>query len=93
MNLIKHFYTDGSTYAFSKLALNEQEFEELGDALQHYEHLRDINLSQNSLLNVDKLRSLKYLQVLNVSQNKIKDNQFLSESNQQLCFLSNVDMS
>jgi len=84
---------DGSTYAFSKLALNEQEFEELGDALQHYEHLRDINLSQNSLVNADKLRSLKYLQVLNVSQNKIKDNQFLSESNQQLCFLSNVDMS
>ena len=48
-NLIKHFSTDGSTYAFSKLALNEAEFEELGDALQHYEHLRDINLSQNSL--------------------------------------------
>lgn len=46
-------YLDGSTYAFSVLNLEEKEIDELGDILNSYEHLRDLNLSKNKFETLD----------------------------------------
>ena len=65
---------DASSYAFAVLNLEEKEIDELGEELSHFEHLRDINLSKNKFENIDKLRVLKYLQVLEAKENQLTDN-------------------
>ena len=55
---------DGSTYAFSVLNIEDKGFEDLGEDLQNYEHIRELYLSKNKFSNIDKLRTLKYLQIL-----------------------------
>ena len=55
---------DGTTYAFAVLNLEEKELDDIGDLLSNYEHIRDLNLNKNKIESIDKLRSLRYLQVL-----------------------------
>ena len=64
-----------------------------GDRINDYEHLRNLNLCKNSFENIDKLRALKHMQTLKASDNEIIDNYFMSESKQQLKFLTQVDLS
>ena len=85
--------TDGATYAFSVLNLNGNGINDLGDQLQNYEHLREVYLNGNAFTNIDKLRTLSLLQILEAKDNKIMDNYFMSETNQQLQFLTRVDLS
>ena len=75
------------------LNLEEKELDDIGDLLSNYEHLRDLNLNKNKLDNIDKLRSLKYLQVLSIQENQLKDIEFMCENSQQLRFLTKVDLS
>jgi Leucine-rich repeat (LRR) protein len=58
-----------------------------------FEHLRNVNLNKNNLASVDKLRNLKFLQSLEARDNCIADNYFMSESKQQLKFLTKVDLA
>jgi hypothetical protein len=71
---------DGSTYAFSEVCLEEKGLNTIGEALAEYDHLRVIKFNKNKLDNIDKLRSLKYLQILEARDNCIEDNYFMSES-------------
>ena len=77
-------FLDGSTYAFSVLNIEGKGFDDLGEDLHNYEHLRELYLSKNKFSNIDKLRTLKYLQILEAKDNKIVDNFFMAESTQQL---------
>jgi hypothetical protein len=54
-------YLDGSTYAYSVLNIDGKNFEDLGEELQNYEHLREVYLNKNKFSNIDKLRTLKFL--------------------------------
>lgn len=73
---------DGSTYAFSEMCLEDANLDALGEALADYDHLRVIKLNKNKLDSIDKLRSLKYIQILEARDNRIEDNYFMSESKQ-----------
>ena len=84
---------DGSTYAFSEVCIEDKGLTTIGEALVEYDHLRVIKFNKNKLESIDKLRSLKYLQILEAKENSIEDNYFMSESKQQLRFLTNVDLS
>ena len=84
---------DGSTYAYIDLNLEGQAIDVLGEPFQNYDYLRVINLNNNNLKNIDRVRGFKYLQKLEAKDNKIDDNPFLSESKLQLKFLTTVDMS
>lgn len=75
-------FIDGATYAFSVLNLNGNGINDLGDQLQNYEHLREVYLNGNAFTNIDKLRTLSLLQILEAKDNKIMDNYFMSETNQ-----------
>ena len=79
-----YYCLDGSTYAYSVLNIDAKNFDDLGDELQNYEHLREVYLNKNKFSNIDKLRTLKFLQILEAKDNKIADNFFMSESTQQL---------
>ena len=84
---------DGATYAFTDLTVEGKGLRTLGDRINDYEHLRNLNVNNNRFENVDKLRALKYMQTLTACNNEIIDNYFMSESKQQLKFLTQVDMS
>lgn len=63
-NLIIIYYwfpTDGSTYAYNVLNIDGKGFEDLGEELQNYEHLREVYINKNRFSNIDKLRTLKFL--------------------------------
>mgnify|MGYP002633379124 CR=1 FL=1 len=60
---------DGSSFAFTTLNLEGRGLDSLGDAMTDFEHLRDINLNKNKFDSIDKLRNLKYLQVLEAKDN------------------------
>lgn len=64
--------------------IDGKNFEDLGEELQNYEHLREVYINKNKFSNIDKLRTLKYLQILEAKDNKIVDNFFMAESAQQL---------
>lgn len=53
--------SDGSTYAFSEVCLENRGINSIGEILAEYDHLRVIKFNQNKLENIDKLRTLKYL--------------------------------
>lgn len=73
-------FLDGSTYAYSVLNIEGHNFSDLGEDLQNYEHLREVYLNKNKFPNIDKLRTLKYLQILEAKDNNITDNFFMAES-------------
>ena len=62
--------------------IDGKNFEDLGEELQNYEHLREVYINKNKFSNIDKLRTLKYLQILEAKDNKIVDNFFMAESAQ-----------
>lgn len=62
---------DGSTWAYCNLNLENKGIDLLGDTLSSYDYLRVVNLNQNNLKNIDKIRSLKYLQKIEAKNNKI----------------------
>ena len=72
--------SDGSTYAFSEVCLENRGINTIGEILAEYDHLRVIKFNQNKLENIDKLRTLKYLQILEAKDNLIEDFYFMSES-------------
>jgi Leucine-rich repeat (LRR) protein len=84
---------NGETFAFSDLSLEGKNLDSLGDNLTDFEHLRVINLNKNKFSNIDKLRNLKFLQSLEACDNALTDNYFMSESKQQLKFLTSVNLS
>ena len=61
--------SDGSTYAFSTLELEGKGIDTLGEALAEYVHLRVIKFNKNKLETIDKLRTLKYIQILEATDN------------------------
>ena len=84
---------DGSTYAYTNLNLEGKGLDQIGDHITDFEHIRQLNLNKNKLDSIDKLRNLKYLQSLEATDNNIADNYFMSESKQQLKFLTQVNLS
>jgi len=79
--------------AFTNLNLENLGFEDLGEKVTNFEHIRDVNLNGNKVTNIDKLRNYTYLQSLSATHNLIEDIYFMSESKQQLKFLTSVDLS
>jgi len=75
---------DGSSYAYVKLDLEEKELEELGDSLRLYQHLRYLNLSKNSLKDIQEIVHLPLLLTCNASSNQIEDASFLSSNKESL---------
>ena len=84
---------EGSTFAYTRLSLVGKGIVEINDQIQRYEHVRDLDLSSNKMISIDKLRNLKWLQSLKVRDNKVELCHLLSETKAQLCFLTDVDFS
>lgn len=72
---------DGSSYAFAALTMEESDppVTDLGDELQHYEHIQHLNLQKNSLRDIASMAFLPHLLTVNVSNNAIGSIKFLSE--------------
>jgi len=64
--------SDGSSYAFIKLELQEKNIDDLGCALRNYTHLRDINLSKNNIVDIGELMHVPYLLKLDASHNQVE---------------------
>jgi Leucine-rich repeat (LRR) protein len=75
------------------LNLEEKELDDIGEQLSTFEHLRDLNLSKNKLVSIERLRTLQYLQVLMAQENQLQNIDFLCENPQQLRFLTKADFS
>lgn len=96
---IVSLFTDGASFAFSQLAITEQDpkVQELvnenpgeGEAecpIEAYQYLRLLNISGNELQTIDRLRKLEYLYELNASDNQINEINLLTESQTVLKFL------
>ena len=55
-------YVDGSSYAFTKLTIEDQkDVEDLGNELQTYEHLQDLQLKGNGIRDLSSIGYLQYL--------------------------------
>lgn len=91
--MLKFNVSDGASVAFTCLNLENLGLEDLGERVTNFEHIRDVNLNGNKLKNIDKLRNYQFLQSLQASKNQIEDIYFMSESKQQLKFLTSVDLS
>jgi len=84
---------DGSSYAFSQLTLEEKEIQELGVLLRPYQHLQNINLSKNALIEINEVMHLQYLININAQGNQIADIKFFEEYSQSLEYLQKLDLS
>lgn len=62
---------NGLSHAFTKLEIHGQGITNL-DLLEHYPHLRYLDLSDNSLNEIDSLSSLEYLLSIDLHGNKLK---------------------
>lgn len=78
---------DGSAYAFTVLNLEGKGVQDLDDSLRAYKHLRQINLSNNDILDVNDVQMLPYLVSLQASGNKVKSINFLYEAAMALQYL------
>jgi Leucine-rich repeat (LRR) protein len=84
---------DGLSYAFIVLNLQEKELDDIGNDIGEYQHLRDINVSNNKITHVNPIRNIPYLVRLDASKNEIKDvKEFYSESDK-LQFLQKADFN
>ena len=63
-----------TTYTFNILVLNGKRIDNLGDKLKKYEQLREVYLNGNASTNIDRLRTLSLVQILEAKDNKIMDN-------------------
>ena len=81
--------TDGSSYAFTCLNLEEKEnpIQDLGDLLRPYEHIQNLNLSKNEIEDISSITAFNYLLVLDASTNHINSISFLENSPNNLQFL------
>jgi Leucine-rich repeat (LRR) protein len=55
------FEIGGFSYAFTCLNLDGKNVQEITDVLGSYKHLREINLSNNDLLDIAEVLKLDYL--------------------------------
>lgn len=85
---------DGSSYVYTTLNLQERDpkLQLLGDALNEFEHLRNVNLSQNELEDVEALAKMPHLLTVNCQENAITAVEFLS-SDEQFKFLQIANFS
>lgn len=63
----------GLSYAYIELDLKEKELDEIGEELNNYTHLRDINISMNKFPHVNPVQNMTYLVRLDASKNEIRD--------------------
>ena len=72
--------SDGSSYVFTTLIAEEQDppLQELGEAIEAYQHLRSLSLRQNELTAVGEIAKLPYLLTANLSENQIENLDFFS---------------
>jgi len=71
--------SDGSTWAFTTLIVEEKEIEVLGEAIKNYPHLRNLNLSKNQLTAINEISDLHNLLTLSAIENQIEDVSFLTQ--------------
>lgn len=64
---------NGLSYAYIELDLKEKELDDIGEELNNYVHLRDINLMTNKFTHINPIGNMTYLVRLNGSQNEIRD--------------------
>lgn len=63
----------GLSYAYIELDLREKELDDIGEELNNYMHLRDINISTNKFSHVNPVGNMTYLVRLDASKNEIRD--------------------
>ena len=85
--------SNGDTYAFTTLVLEEKEIEILGDAIKPYIHLRNINLNKNQLRGIDELGRLNDLLILSAVENQIEDISFLTQDVNQYMQILNLSQN
>jgi Leucine-rich repeat (LRR) protein len=90
----KHFLnTDGLSYAYICLKLEEKELDDIGEDIGSYIHLRDINLSQNKFTQIDPIRHIPHLVNLDASKNEITDVNVLFSEPEKLQYLQKIDLN
>ena len=78
---------------FTTLILEQKDLEEVGEELEKYQHLRNINLSQNAFSDVSILTKLPYLIEINCSKNKVECIKFLATRQPAFQYLKSVNLS
>ena len=71
---------DGTSYAYTKLALNNKGITSVSEVIAEYPHLRQLELSSNSIEDVIHIQKLRFLAHINLNRNLIKDARCLSNS-------------
>jgi len=71
-------FLDCKSYAYSTLILEEKEIQELGEVLEPYANLINVNLSKNDIRDVGTLLNMPSLVNLNASTNQIASIMFLA---------------
>lgn len=64
---------NGLSYAYIQLDLKDKELDEIGEDLNNYVHLRDVNLSTNKFSHINPVQNMTYLVQLDASKNEIRD--------------------
>ena len=85
----KFDFIDGSSYAYAYLTAEEKELVDIIDVnegenkgkclLENYQFLRFVNLNNNKLKNIDKVKNLQYLYELHAKTNEIESLEFLCD--------------
>lgn len=69
---------DGSSFAYTKLALSNKGIVVVSELIAEYPHLRQLDLSTNQVEDITHIQKLRFLTHLNLSRNCIRDGNFLS---------------
>lgn len=85
-------YLDGLSYAFTYLSIVEKELDDIGEEIGNYNHLRDINISNNKFRHIKPLENINYLVKLDCSKNEIRELEIFG-STEKLQFLQILNMS
>ena len=76
------YYTDGTSYAFAALTLEDTEdpkVGDLGDELRNYEHLQHLYLKGNDIRSIESIAHLYHLLTVNCNTNSVSSIKFLEE--------------
>ena len=71
---------DGTSYAYSKLIIEEKEIEEIGLLLPKYINIKYLSLSKNQIKSVKEVKELPYLLHIDVSKNDLTKLDLLDDS-------------
>ena len=71
---------DGLSYAFTALDIHEKELDDLGQDINKFTQLRNINASNNKLKEMSPLINMPYLSIVDFSINALKDMSIFSNT-------------